>query len=271
MSKSGPVYDVQWQPTAERFCVIHGYMPSNATIFRSPKLDAVFHYEGISKNTCLYSPGNSGLLALAGFGNLQGKVAIYQLDKKEMITEFEAANCTQFDWAADGQHFVSATTTPRLRIDNRFSVLDYTGKPKLTDNKNNTFIDVQHLFEVAFQPLPELSENASFNLTENQIKDLQKQTKKAEVKTAGKKFVPPAKRKEMQEAKAAGKTAPGQNPVKVIENKIKGLRKKLSSIKQLKSDPSKVLNDDQKGKIAKEKEFLAEMADLQKQLKALQT
>lgn len=262
LSKSGPTYDVQWQPGKERFCVVHGYMPSNATIFTSPKLEAVFHYEGISKNTVLYSPGASGLLALCGFGNVSGKVSVYQTDKKEKICEFDSANTTQFDWAANGKHFVAATTTPRLRIDNRIDVLDYTGS-------RNFRFDVKVLFEVAFQPLPEIAAQAKFELSDQQVKTLQKQTKSEEVKTSTKKFVPAAKRKQLEQQKAAGKTAPGQNLEKVYENKIKGLRKKISSIKQLKADPTKIVNDEQRDKIKKEKEFTDEMAELQKKLKEL--
>lgn len=262
LSKTGPTYDVQWQPYRERFCVVHGYMPSNATIFTSPKLDVVFHWEGISKNTVLYSPGNSGLLALCGFGNVSGKVSVYQTEKKEKICEFDSANTTMFNWASNGKHFVAATTTPRLRIDNRIDVLDYSGK-------RNFRFDVNVLFEVAFQPVPELAEAASFELSDAEVKQLQKQTKSEEVKTSNKKFIPASKRKMLEAQKAAGKTAPGQNPEKVLENKIKGLRKKISSIKQLKADPSKIVNDEQRDKIKKEKEFIDEMAELTKKLKEL--
>jgi len=263
LPKTGPTYDVQWQPGKERFCCVYGYMPSNATIYTSPKLEVVFHYEGISKNTVLYSPGNTGLLALCGFGNVSGTVSVYQTEKKERIVEFDSANTTMFNWAANGKHFFAATTTPRLRIDNRLDVLDYSGK-------RNFRMDVNVLLEVAFQPMPELANSTTFDLTDNEIKKLQKQTKSAEVKTSNKKFIPAAKRKQLEAQKAAGQTAPGQNQEKAFENKIKGLKKKLTSIKQLKADPSKIVNDEQKDKIAREKEFMAEIADLQKKLKELQ-
>lgn len=263
LSKSGPVYDVQWQPTKERFAVVHGYMPSNATIFTSPKLEVLFHYEGISMNTCLYSPGNTGVLGLCGFGNISGKVSFYQNDKKEKITEFASENTTQFDWCSDGKHFVAATTTPRLRTDNGFEVVDITGKKLFR-------LDHNELYEVAFQPLPELSKESKFDLSEDQIKSLQKQTKKEEHTKSVKKFIPKAKRQQMEAQKAAGQTPPGADLEKVYQNKIKGLRKKLKNIKDLKADPSKIVNQEQRDKIKKEAEFTAEMNDLQKKLKEMQ-
>ena len=56
--------------------IFYGFMPSKATVFSSPKLNVVFEVDKISKNQCLFSPGNTGLLALCGFGNLGGIVEV---------------------------------------------------------------------------------------------------------------------------------------------------------------------------------------------------
>uniref|UniRef100_A0A1I7X626 EIF2A domain-containing protein n=1 Tax=Heterorhabditis bacteriophora TaxID=37862 RepID=A0A1I7X626_HETBA len=44
------------------------------------------------------------------------------------IISIDVPNTTQFEWAPDGQHFITATTTPRLRIDNCYRLWHYSGK-----------------------------------------------------------------------------------------------------------------------------------------------
>merc|ERR1712000_767876 len=234
-------------------------MPSNATVFRSPKLDIIFHWENISRNECLYSPGNTGLLALVGFGNLPGNVSVYKTDKIDKICEFESKDTTQFEWAADGKHFVAATTTPRLRIDNRLDILTLTGVQKFR-------LKFNALFEVSFQLLPDYSRNLKCNLTENDIKVAVKETKNKIKIEDSKKFIPPHLRK-IKESQKPAATPVSNNLEKTYKNKIKALKQKLNTIKNLKNNKDIVLNSEQILKIKKEKEYSDELAEVEKKFK----
>lgn len=39
----------------------------------------------------------------------------------------EAPDTTLLEWAADGEHFLTATTAPRLRISNGYKIWHYSG------------------------------------------------------------------------------------------------------------------------------------------------
>jgi translation initiation factor 2A len=264
LDKEGPCYDVAWQPNREAFCVVYGFMPSTATIFSSPKLEKLQTFKNISKNQCLYSPGSTGLLALCGFGNLGGKIDVWQLETKKKVCEFSSPDTTQFEWAADGYHFVAATTSPRLRTDNRIDIVTCTGK-------QNFRLDCKELWEVCFQPRPELA-NEGCKLSCNQINESQKVSNDRVAKEKASKFVPPAKRaalaaqQEKEKAANAAKSGDTGNTSskKTLENKAKALKKKMTLIKKLKKDSEggTALNADQKEKIKNEKSFQAELDDI---------
>lgn len=60
----------------------------------------------------------SELLILAGFGNLNGGVELWDAGGRKLISKVDAADTTLLRWSPDGEHFVTATTAPRLRMGN---------------------------------------------------------------------------------------------------------------------------------------------------------
>lgn len=90
----------------------------------------------------LYYNAFGNILIACGFGNIaKGKMEFWDVEnKKEIISvclifllclkhlQIDVPNTTQFEWAPDGQHFITATTTPRLRIDNCYRLWNYSGK-----------------------------------------------------------------------------------------------------------------------------------------------
>lgn len=253
----GPVYDVAWHPNKENFCVVYGFMPSKATVFTSPKLGVLFTADNISKNQCLYSPGNTGMLALCGFGNLGGKVEVWKLEDKTRICEFESVDTTYFEWSADGKHFLAATTSPRLRTDNRIDLLTCTGK-KLWR------IPSAELWESAFQPRPDITANAT-ELSLSEIKVAQKETKQRDQQEKSRKFIPPHLRRQLNA------NQPQTTDLKSLQNKAKALKKKLGQVKGLKADQSqgKSLNEDQLEKLKSESTFQSELSELEQQLASM--
>ncbi|KAF2716191.1 translation initiation factor eIF-2A [Polychaeton citri CBS 116435] len=121
LDKEGPIHDVSWSPNSKEFGVIYGYMPAKTTIFNS-KAVATHSFNLAPRNTILFSP-HGRFVIVAGFGNLAGQMDIYDLEKNyEKVTTIEASNASVCEWSPDGRHILTATTSPRLRVDNGIRV-----------------------------------------------------------------------------------------------------------------------------------------------------
>ncbi|KAK9486158.1 eukaryotic translation initiation factor eIF2A-domain-containing protein [Lipomyces starkeyi] len=127
LDKEGPIHDVAWCPDSKEFAVVYGYMPAKTMIF---------NYRGETirtlplgpRNTILYSP-HGRFLILAGFGNLQGEVDIYDRQNAyKKVSTIDASNTSVCEWSPDGRYILFATTSPRLRVDNGVKIFHVTGK-----------------------------------------------------------------------------------------------------------------------------------------------
>ncbi|XP_030622318.1 eukaryotic translation initiation factor 2A isoform X5 [Chanos chanos] len=148
LPKNGPIYDVMWSPNSTEFCVVYGFMPAKATIFNL-KCESVFDFGTGPRNAAFYSP-QGHILVLAGFGNLRGQMEVWDVKKYKQVSKPQAADTTHFSWCPDGEHIVTATCSPRLRVSNGFKVWHYTGSVLY---KQDTPSGAE-LWEVLWQPFP---------------------------------------------------------------------------------------------------------------------
>ncbi|XP_040903290.1 eukaryotic translation initiation factor 2A [Toxotes jaculatrix] len=125
LSKNGPIYDVVWSPNSAEFCVVYGFMPAKATVFNL-KCDPVFDFGTGPRNAAYYSP-QGHILVLAGFGNLRGQMEVWDVKKYKQVSKPQAPDATHFSWCPDGEHIVTATCSPRLRVGNGYKIWHYTG------------------------------------------------------------------------------------------------------------------------------------------------
>ncbi|TNN01377.1 hypothetical protein fugu_010759 [Takifugu bimaculatus] len=149
LSKNGPIYDVAWSPNSSQFCVVFGFMPAKATIYNL-NCDPVFDFGTGPRNAAYYSP-QGHILVLAGFGNLQGQMEVWDLKKYKQVSKPQARDSTHFSWCPDGEHIVTATCSPRLRVSNGFRIWHYTGSVL---HKHEVAAGSE-LWEVCWQPFPE--------------------------------------------------------------------------------------------------------------------
>ena len=49
---------------------------------------------------------------------MQGKVEMWDTQSLKMVCPVEAPDTTHLEWSPDGQHFMTSTTAPRLRVGN---------------------------------------------------------------------------------------------------------------------------------------------------------
>lgn len=127
IDKEGPIHDVEWSPNSREFGVVYGYMPAKTTVFNS-RAQMVKSLELGPRNTILFSP-HGRLMLVAGFGNLQGQMDIYDVDMNyKKLCMIEASNSSVCEWSPDGKYILTATTSPRLRVDNGVKLWYFTGE-----------------------------------------------------------------------------------------------------------------------------------------------
>jgi len=125
LPKEGPIYSVEWANQGHLFTVVYGFMPAKATMFNM-KAEPVFDFGTGPRNTALFNP-QSTLLMVGGFGNLRGKIEMWDVEKKCQVAIFDAPDSTDVKWSPDGQRILTTTCAPRLRQGNGYKVWHYSG------------------------------------------------------------------------------------------------------------------------------------------------
>ena len=64
----------------------------------------------------------SRLVLLGGFGNLAGKMDIYDRRSLTKLSTIDASNTSHCEWSPDGKFILTATLSPRLRVDNGIKI-----------------------------------------------------------------------------------------------------------------------------------------------------
>ncbi|WPH04121.1 Hypothetical protein R9X50_00700600 [Acrodontium crateriforme] len=144
LDKEGPIHDVSWSPNSKEFGVVYGYMPAKTTIFNQRAIPQ-HNFSLGPRNTIIFSP-HGRFVIVAGFGNLAGQMDIYDLEKNyEKVTTISGSNTSVCEWSPDGQHILTATTSPRLRVDNGLRIWHVSGGLMYNE-------DMTELYHVVWRP-----------------------------------------------------------------------------------------------------------------------
>ncbi|KAJ5667988.1 uncharacterized protein N7477_006558 [Penicillium maclennaniae] len=135
LDKEGPIHDVSWNPNSKEFGVVYGYMPAKTTIFNLRGVPK-HNFPLSPRNTIQFSPHGRFVL-VAGFGNLAGQMDLYDMEKNyHKIATVEASNAS---------YILTATTSPRLRVDNGVRIWHVSGS--LVYNEEMT-----ELYDITWRP-----------------------------------------------------------------------------------------------------------------------
>ncbi|KAI9722905.1 MAG: hypothetical protein M1812_001353 [Candelaria pacifica] len=144
LDKEGPIHDVTWSPNSKEFGVVYGYMPAKTTIFNA-RAEVTHNFALGPRNTIMFSPHGRFVL-VAGFGNLAGQMDVYDLEKDyQKITTIEGSNASVCEWSPDGKHILTATISPRLRVDNGVRIWHVGGGLMYNE-------DLTELYHVCWRP-----------------------------------------------------------------------------------------------------------------------
>ncbi|KAF9932583.1 hypothetical protein BGZ75_008526 [Mortierella antarctica] len=140
----GLIHDVAWAPASKDFVVIHGQMPSPKTTLFDHRANAVHEFGRDARNMIKWNP-QGRVLVLAGFGNLAGTMDFWDRKTLKKIASVSARDTTACEWSPDGRHILTATLSPRLRVDNGYKIWHYTGTLIHTE-------EINELYQVSWRP-----------------------------------------------------------------------------------------------------------------------
>lgn len=156
LDKEGPVHDFEWNPNGREFIAVYGYMPAKCTLF-SYRINVIAELGTVSRNFVSFNP-QGRLFCLAGFGNLSGTVDVWDREKLGLrgaaaednasgkLFSFDASNSSLFQWSPDGQFILTATLSPRLRVENGVRIWHCTG--------NLVHMEMQNeLYQASWRPM----------------------------------------------------------------------------------------------------------------------
>ena len=130
----GPCHDACWSPTADEFIAVTGKMPAEIALYDG-KTGAKRISFGVTRRNTLKWNEFGRVFVAGGFGNLPGDIDVWDKNKALCLSTVRIPCTVICEWGPDGRHFVSASTFPRMRIDNFAQIVNYDGTTvaKLTD------------------------------------------------------------------------------------------------------------------------------------------
>ena len=100
-------------------------MPAKTVLF-DQRVRTLHDFGASPHNFISFNP-QGRLVALAGFGNLAGKLDIFDRRTLTKVCSIDAPNTSHCEWSPDGRFLMTATLSPRLRVDNGIKIWHCSG------------------------------------------------------------------------------------------------------------------------------------------------
>ena len=92
-------------------------MPAKTVLF-DQRVRMLHDFGSSLTNYISFNP-QGRLILLAGFGNLAGKVDLFDGHSLTRMCTIDAPNTSWCEWSPDGRFLLTAMLSPRLRVDNQ--------------------------------------------------------------------------------------------------------------------------------------------------------
>jgi translation initiation factor 2A len=125
--------------------VVYGFMPAKTMLF-DQRVRTLHDFGSAPHNTISFNP-QGRLLFLAGFGNLAGKIDVFDRRTLNKVCTIDAPNTSYCSWSPDGRFLLTATLSPRLRVDNGIKIWHASG-PLVHVQA------VEELYQASWRPTP---------------------------------------------------------------------------------------------------------------------
>ena len=120
-------------------------MPAKTMLF-DQRVRTVHDFGPCPHNFISFNP-HGRLVALAGFGNLAGKIDIIDRRLLTKVCTIDAPNTSYCEWSTDGRFLLTATLSPRLRVDNGIKIWHCSGPLVHIQS-------IEELYQVSWRPTP---------------------------------------------------------------------------------------------------------------------
>jgi translation initiation factor 2A len=269
-------------------------MPAKAAIFDA-RANKIFDFGQSPKNYCRYSP-QGRLVLLAGFGNLAGYIEVWDRKKLIKLSQFKEDNAVYCEFLPVEGRILTATLSPRLRVDNRIRVRSYVGEILWQHDFKELFQILQRPCDLTqfvnedglvFKPMAATEATANTSGGNGAVAIAADQTAKA--------YVPPHLRRKLEQqqqqtpAAVSGSKSETAKPAKAkptqsaelngvageivkLEKQILGVKRKLRQLEQLreKQVTGEQLEKNQLDKLANESTLMEQLSSLEAQLSKIQ-
>eukprot|EP00927_Polykrikos_kofoidii_P083650 TRINITY_DN8617_c2_g1_i1.p1 TRINITY_DN8617_c2_g1~~TRINITY_DN8617_c2_g1_i1.p1 ORF type:complete len:655 (+),score=171.33 TRINITY_DN8617_c2_g1_i1:54-2018(+) len=123
----GALHDVQWNPMQDEFFMLHGDLPCEATLNDGKRGNKKASFGHGHRNTIRFNTFGR-FLVVGGYGQLLGDTDFWDKPGNKKLGTARLECCVVSAWAPDGRHFMAATTSPRMRVDNKVVMYSYCGE-----------------------------------------------------------------------------------------------------------------------------------------------
>jgi len=120
-------------------------MPAKAALF--DHRGALLHDFGNNFYNYVSFNSHGRLVALGGFGNLRGTLDIFDRRSLTKVATIEAENASFCQWSPDGRFILTATLSPRLRVDNGIKIWHCKGVLMHVES-------IDELYQASWRPIP---------------------------------------------------------------------------------------------------------------------
>jgi translation initiation factor 2A len=121
-------------------------MPAKTVLF-DQRVRILYDYGSAPHNFISFNP-QGRLVLLAGFGNLAGKVDVHDRRSLTKVTTIDAPNTSVCEWSPDGQFILTATLSPRLRVDNGIKIWHCSSSSLIHT------LAIDEMYQTGWRPLP---------------------------------------------------------------------------------------------------------------------